>query len=48
VRVKAIPPGASDGALDAAIALAENFDVAVLVGKNLEFDMPRGADVFSR
>jgi len=33
--------------LDAAIALAR-FRRCVLVGKNLEFDMPRGADVFFR
>jgi hypothetical protein len=28
-------------ALDAAIALAQNLDVAVLVGQDLEFDVPR-------
>ena len=32
-------------ALDAAFALAQNFDVAVLVGQNLEFDVARRADV---
>ncbi len=32
--------------LDAAFALAQDFDVAVLVGKDLEFDVTRGADEF--
>ena len=32
-------------ALDAAFALAQDFDVAVLVGQNLEFDVARRADV---
>src|ERR1039458_1159387 len=31
-------------ALYAAIALAQNFDVAVLVGEDLEFDVPRRLD----
>ena len=33
-------------ALDAALALAENLDVAVLVGQHLKFDVPRRADEF--
>ena len=32
-------------ALDAAFALAQNFDVAVLVGQDLEFDVAGSADV---
>ena len=32
-------------ALDAAFALTQDFDVAVLVGQDLEFDVARGADV---
>ena len=33
-------------ALDAAVALAEDFDVAMFVGQKLEFDMTRRGDVF--
>ena len=33
-------------ALDAAFAFAQDFHVAVLVGQQLKFDMPRRADVF--
>ena len=32
--------------LDAAFALAQNLDVAVLVGQNLKFDVPRRGDEF--
>ena len=30
--------------LDAALALAQDLDIAVLVGQDLEFDVPRRAD----
>ena len=33
-------------ALDAALALAQDLDIAVLIGQNLKFDVPRRADVF--
>src|ERR1700743_496022 len=33
-------------ALDAAVAFAEDFHVAVLVGKQLKFNVPRRADIF--